>query len=72
MAKTKRDVEFQHRGSGSRPRRSSQAISERSSTASDKGSPNRNGAPIKDVCDHLQFFVLLSDVVVARTRAFRV
>jgi phosphatidate cytidylyltransferase len=46
MAKARKDVKFNHRGSGSgsRPRRLSNTISEHSETASEKGSPQRNGA----------------------------
>ncbi|QDS71022.1 hypothetical protein FKW77_008043 [Venturia effusa] len=46
MAKARKDVKFNHRGSGSgqRPRRLSNSISEHSETASDKGSPHRNAS----------------------------
>ncbi|KAF2456067.1 phosphatidate cytidylyltransferase [Lineolata rhizophorae] len=49
MAKPKKDVKFQHRGSnGHKQRRSSTSISDISETASEPASPNRNGAITKN------------------------
>ncbi|PVI01846.1 phosphatidate cytidylyltransferase [Periconia macrospinosa] len=47
MAKTRKDVKFQHRGSNGKARRSSMSVSEHSENASEPGSPARNGAPSK-------------------------
>jgi phosphatidate cytidylyltransferase len=47
MAKPKKDVKFQHRGSNGKMRRPSTSMSEISENASEPGSPTRNGAVSK-------------------------
>ncbi|KAF2435327.1 phosphatidate cytidylyltransferase [Tothia fuscella] len=65
MAKSRRDVQFKHRGSGSHARRPSNSISETSEM--DPDSPSRNGSAIKPDIPELSEFEKKKQNLITRT-----